>query len=44
MELEMSYYKEQWMVVVAEEDLVNMAGQHQGMDRPVDVVIDVHRG
>ena len=34
-----SYYKEQWMVVVAEEDLINHGRQHQGMDRPVDVVI-----
>ena len=34
-----SYYKEQSTVVVAEEDLV----EHQGMDRPVDVVIAGHR-
>ena len=34
-----SYYKEQWMVGVADEDRVN-----QGMNRPVDVVIAAHRG
>ena len=38
------YYNEQWMVVVAEEYLVNHEGQHQRMDRPVDVVIDAHQG
>ena len=37
-------YKEQRMVVVAEEDIVNHEGQHQKMDRPVDVVIAAHRG
>ena len=39
-----SYYKEQWMVVVTEEDCVSH-GQRQGMDidRPVDVVIAAHR-
>ena len=39
-----SYYEEQWMVGVAEEDLAIMEGQHQGMDRPVDVVIAAHSG
>ena len=28
---------------LVEEDLVNHEGQHQGMDRPVNVVIVVHR-
>ena len=37
-----SYYKEQWMVVVAQEYLINHEGQYQGTDRPVDVVIAVH--
>ena len=32
-----------WMVVVAKDDCVNYGRQHQGMDKPVDVVIAVHR-
>ena len=31
-------------VVVSEEDLLIMEGQHQGMNRPVDAVIAAHRG
>ena len=34
-----SYYKEQWMVVVTEEELKN-----KRMDRPVGVIIAAHRG
>ena len=37
-----SYYKEQWMVIIVEEDLVNYGrttSSNGGMDRPVDVVI-----
>ena len=39
-----SYSKEHWMVVVAEEDLVNHEEPRKGMDRPVIVVIAAHRG
>ena len=39
-----SYYKEQWTVIVAEEDHVYHGGAKLGMDRPVDVVIAAHRG
>ena len=38
------HYRGQQMAVVAEEDGVDHGGQHQGMDRPVDVVIVAHRG
>ena len=37
------YYKEQRMVVVTEEDLVNLGRRHRGMDRPVDVVVAASR-
>ena len=37
-----SYYKELWMIVVAEEDLQIIEGQHEGMDRPVDVIAANH--
>ena len=30
------------MVVVAEEDYVNHGRQHQGINRPVTIIVDVH--
>ena len=36
------YYREELMVVIAEEDCINHGGQYQGMDRPLIVVVAAH--
>ena len=38
-----SYYKEQWMVGVADEDCINHRGTTVRNGRPVNVAITVHR-
>ena len=39
----MMMMKEQKMVVAAVEECVNNWGQHQGMERPVIVIVAAHR-